>query len=84
MRNSQQIQKLAVSGSSLSCLSCTTWTSARMFEVHSVEGRVRQPIVNYNDKQIALLSKEDLVTINTQLKEVPELMAHFGYEYISV
>ena len=53
-------------------------------EVHSVEGRVRQPIVNYNDKQIALLSKEDLATINTELKQVPELMAHFGYDYISV
>ena len=56
----------------------------RDVEVHSVEGRVRQPIVNYNDKQIALLSKEDLATINTELKQVPELMAHFGYDYISV
>jgi hypothetical protein len=52
-------------------------------EVHSVEGRVRQPIVNYNHKQIALLSEADLVTINTELKQVPELMAHFGYDYIS-
>jgi len=53
-------------------------------EVHSVEGRVRQPIVNYNDKQIALLSQDDLVTINTELKHAPEVMVHFGYDYISV
>jgi hypothetical protein len=52
-------------------------------EVHSVEGRVRQPIVNYNDKQIALLTREDIVTINTELNQVPELMTHFGYDYIS-
>jgi hypothetical protein len=50
--------------------------------VHSLDGHIRQPIVNYNEKQIALLSKEDLAAINLHLDEVPELMSHFGYEYI--
>jgi hypothetical protein len=50
--------------------------------VHSLDGHIRQPIVNYNAKQIALLSKEDLATINRYLDEVPEVMAHFGYNYV--
>jgi hypothetical protein len=50
--------------------------------VHSLDGHIRQPIVNYNQKQIALLSAEDLAIINRQLEKVPEIMAHFGYEYI--
>ena len=50
--------------------------------VHSVDGRVRQPIVNYNEKQIALLSEKDLVEINHYLDQIPEVMAHFDYEYI--
>ena len=47
--------------------------------VQSLDGHVRQPIVNYNRKQIALLSPDDLATINHYLDEVPEVMAHFGY-----
>ena len=54
----------------------------REVEVHSLDGRVRQPIVNYNAKQIALLSHDDLAEINKHLEAVPELMSHFGYEYI--
>jgi hypothetical protein len=50
--------------------------------VHSLDGHVRQPIVNYNQKQIALLSKDDLAEINHHLDQVPEVVAHFGYEYI--
>jgi len=50
--------------------------------VHSLDGRVRQPIVNYNQKQIERLSKEDLAEINRHLDQVPDLMAHFGYEYV--
>ena len=50
--------------------------------VQSIEGHVRQPIVNYNQKQIALLSKEDLAQINRYLDEVPEIMKHFGYDYV--
>ena len=50
--------------------------------VHSLDGHIRQPIVNYNQKQIALLSPEDLAEINRHLDEVPEVMAHFGYQYI--
>jgi hypothetical protein len=50
--------------------------------VHSVEGRKRQSVVNYNEKQIALLSKEDLAEINRHLEKVPEVMSHFRYEYI--
>jgi hypothetical protein len=55
---------------------------AKEVEVHSLDGRVRQPIVNYNAKQIALLSAEDLAEINRQLEAIPEVMSHFGYEYI--
>jgi hypothetical protein len=50
--------------------------------VHSLDGHVRQPIMNYNQKKIALLSKEDLAAINRYLEQVPEVMAHFGYEYV--
>jgi hypothetical protein len=50
--------------------------------LHSLEGHVRQPIVNYNQKQIALLSKQDLAEINRDLDQVPEVMEHFGYEYV--
>jgi len=38
--------------------------------------------VNYNQKQIALLSKEDLAEINRHLDKVPEVMAHFGHDYV--
>jgi Sulfotransferase family len=50
--------------------------------VHSVEGRVRQTIVNFNRKQIALLSEQDLAEINRHLDQVPEVMGHFGYQYL--
>jgi Sulfotransferase family len=50
--------------------------------IHSVDGRVRQAITNYNQKQIALLSRQDLLEINRHLGQVPEVMAHFGYEYL--
>ncbi len=50
--------------------------------VQAVDGRVRQPIVNYNQKQIALLSSEDFSEINAELDLAPEVMSHFGYEYI--
>ena len=50
--------------------------------VHSLDGHIRQPIVNYNQKQIALLSKEDLAEINRHLEQVPEVMSHFGYDYV--
>jgi hypothetical protein len=50
--------------------------------VQSIEGHVRKPIVNYNQKQMALLSKEDIAQINQHLEKVPEVMAHFGYDYI--
>ena len=48
----------------------------------TLEGQIRQPIVNYNAKQIALLSPEDIRTINGYLDKVPEVMSHFGYEYV--
>jgi sulfotransferase family protein len=50
--------------------------------VHSIEGHVRQRIVNYNPKQIATLSSDDLAATNRHLAQVPEVMAHFGYDYI--
>jgi Sulfotransferase family len=51
--------------------------------VHSLDGRVRRTITNYNQKQIALLSDQDLREINSHLHQVPEVMAHFGYQYLN-
>ena len=50
--------------------------------VQGVDGKIRQPIVNYNAKQISLLTTADIAEINTELDQVPEVMEHFGYEYI--
>ena len=50
--------------------------------VQSIEGKERRPITNYNEQQIARLSREDLAEINQHLDSVPELMAHFGYQYL--
>ena len=50
----------------------------------TLEGQIRQPIVNYNAKQIALLSPADISEINSHLDKVPEVMTHFGYEYVRI
>jgi hypothetical protein len=50
--------------------------------VQSIEGKVRRPITNYNEQQIARLSREDLEEINRQLEDVPNVMSHFGYDYV--
>ena len=50
--------------------------------VQSIEGKVRRPIVNYNQQQIARLSPEDLDQINGQLDQVSAIMSHFGYAFI--
>lgn len=50
--------------------------------VHSLDGYVRQPITNYNAKQIARLAPGDIDAINAELERVPEVMRHFGYDYI--
>ncbi|MEY2439372.1 MAG: hypothetical protein QOI34_757 [Verrucomicrobiota bacterium] len=50
--------------------------------VQSIEGQVRQPIVNYNAKQISLLSAEDLSEANRFLDQVPDVMEHFSYDPI--
>ena len=34
------------------------------------------------DLELPLLSPEDIAEINRHLEQVPEIMAHFGYEYI--
>ncbi|HEX8076598.1 MAG TPA: sulfotransferase [Chthoniobacterales bacterium] len=54
----------------------------REVTAQTLEGQIRQTIVNYNAKQIALLTQDDLAAINAHLDKVPELMAHFGYEFI--
>jgi hypothetical protein len=48
----------------------------------TLEGQIRQPIVNYNARQIALLSATDISEINSHLDKAPEVMTHFGYEYV--
>src|SRR5205085_7929183 len=45
--------------------------------VQSIEGKVRRPIINYNQQQIDRLSPADIAEINTQLARVPEVMSHF-------
>jgi hypothetical protein len=50
--------------------------------VQSIEGKVRRPITNYNEQQIARLSREDLTEINRQLEDVADVMSHFGYDYV--
>jgi hypothetical protein len=50
--------------------------------VQSIEGKVRRPIINYNQPQIARLSVDDLTEITRYLEQVPEVMGHFGYSLI--
>jgi hypothetical protein len=50
--------------------------------VQSIEGKVRRPIINYNEQQIARLTGDDLIAINRELEGVPEVMEHFGYSYV--
>jgi hypothetical protein len=50
--------------------------------VQSIEGKVRRPIINYNEQQIERLTPADVDGINLGLDEVPEVMKHFGYSYI--
>ena len=49
--------------------------------VQSIEGKVRRPIINYNEQQIARLTTDDLAELNRELEKVPAVMSHFGYEY---
>jgi len=49
--------------------------------VQSIEGKVRRPIINYNEQQIARLTAADLDQINQNLDKVPEVMKHFRYSY---
>jgi len=50
--------------------------------VQSIEGKVRRPIVNYNQQQIDRLTSSDLEEINRHLEKVPQIMSHFGYSYV--
>jgi hypothetical protein len=50
--------------------------------VQSIEGKVRRPIINYNEQQIGRLSAEDLQAINGRLDQAPEVMTFFGYSYV--
>jgi len=50
--------------------------------VQSIEGKIRRPIVNYNQQQIDRLTGLDLEEINAYLEKVPQVMTHFGYSYV--
>jgi Sulfotransferase family len=50
--------------------------------VQSIEGKVRRPIVDYNQQQIERLTPNDLQEINRELAHVPDVMQHFGYSYL--
>jgi len=54
----------------------------REVSVQSIEGKVRRPITNYNEQQIARLTADDLNEINRHLDGVTEVMTHFGYKYL--
>jgi Sulfotransferase family len=56
---------------------------AKEVSVQSIEGKVRRPITNYNEQQIARLTGAEMAEINRQLDNVPEVMAHFGYARVS-
>ena len=51
--------------------------------VQSIEGKIRRPIINYNEQQIARLTGAEIEEIDGYLKRVPAVMKHFGYTYIS-
>jgi len=51
--------------------------------VQSIEGKVRRPIINYNQQQIARLTADDLAEINRFLDPVRDVMALFGYTFIT-
>ncbi len=51
--------------------------------VQSIEGKVRRPIINYNQQQIERLSPADIAEINAHLATVPEVMAYFGYPVLT-
>lgn len=55
---------------------------AREISAHTIAGQQRRAITNYNAEQIAQLSPNDLAEINAHLEKVPEVMSHFGYEFI--
>lgn len=55
---------------------------AREISAHTIAGQQRQAITNYNAEQIAQLSPNDTAQINAELEKVPEVMSHFGYDFI--
>jgi hypothetical protein len=50
--------------------------------VQSIEGKVRRPIINYNEQQMARLGPADIGEINHRLDQVPEVMKYFGYSFL--
>jgi hypothetical protein len=50
--------------------------------VQSIEGKVRRPIINYNQQQMSRLSREELGDIARHLEAAPEVMRHFRYSYL--
>jgi len=50
--------------------------------IHSISGAVARPIKNLNAPQIARLSMDDIREINGVLKQHPDIMSFFGYEYL--
>jgi len=55
---------------------------AASFKIHSLEGRKSKPIANFNVKQIAKLSKGELIKINKILGKKESLLNSFGYAII--
>jgi hypothetical protein len=52
------------------------------FQIRSVLGPTSNKIVNLSQVKINLLSAKDIAAISSVLKEYPDLMDFFGYEYM--
>ena len=52
------------------------------FEVHSVDGTVDRPITDLNAKKIAVLSKDDLATLNASFEPARDVLEAWGYALI--
>lgn len=51
--------------------------------IHSLEGWLERPLTNLNAVQIARLSAGDVAEINGVLRQHPEVMTFFGYDYLA-
>lgn len=51
----------------------------RHFTIHSVDGTIDRPIVNLNDRKMALLSPEDLAEVEKVVSRHEDVLEYWGY-----